>query len=299
MAGLTPEELREVRRLHVMAGRRVDSVFSGDWKSAFKGRGMEFDEVRPYVPGDDVRHLDWNVTARTAEPFVKVFREERQLTVLLAVDVSGSTLVGSGGRDGRTDRRLQIARVAAGLAYAGIRNRDQVGLVTFSDRVEHYLSPRASRGHVWNVIQHVYEANHLASRPGPAGDHRGTDLDVALRFVAGTQRRRAVVVLVSDFLDGKDWRRGLMTLARRHTVHALLVHDPLDEGLARLGLVDVVDAETGRTRTLDARGARPRRTVEERLREVASTGAHASAISTMEDPFRALHRHFEKVGARR
>jgi uncharacterized protein (DUF58 family) len=290
MSRLTPEELREVRRLHVFAGRRVDSLFGGDWRSAFRGRGMEFDEVREYVPGDDVRHLDWNVTARTGDPFVKVFREERQLTVLLVVDVSGSTLVGTGGRDGRTDRRQQIARVAGGLAYAGIRNRDRVGLVTFTDRVETWLSPRASRGHVWNVIQHVYEG---------FGEHRGTDLGEALRFVARTQRRRAVVVLISDLLDDSDWGRHLGTLAARHTVHALVVHDPLDEGLGRLGLVDVVDAETGRARVVSGRSLRPRRTVEERVREARRLGAHAAAIGTGEDPFEVLHRHFQRVGRQR
>ena len=116
MSLLSPEELRELRRLHLFAGRRVDSLLGGEYRSAVRGRGMEFEEVRQYFPGDDVRHIDWNVTARTGEPFIKVYREERQVTVLLVVDVSGSTRVGTGGRDGRTDRRLQIARVAGGLA---------------------------------------------------------------------------------------------------------------------------------------------------------------------------------------
>lgn len=289
MSRLTPEELREVRRLHVHAGRKVDSMFSGDWRSAFRGRGMEFEEVREYVPGDDVRHIDWNVTARTGEPFIKVFREERQLTVVLAVDVSGSTHVGTGGRDGRTDKRLQSARIAGGLAYAGIRNRDKVGLLTFTDRAEHFIAPRASRGHVWNIIQHAYDATAASRR---------TDLSEGLGFLARMQRRRAVVVVVSDFLDDGAWDKVMGTLAARHTVHAVLVHDRLDEGLGRLGLVEAVDAETGRVRVLHGRQVRGA-SVDERLLRLRRVGAKAVAISTDDDAFQALHRHFQRAAGRR
>lgn len=289
MSRLTPEELREVRRLHVQTGRKVDSLFAGDWRSAFRGRGMEFEEVREYVPGDDVRHIDWNVTARTGEPFIKVFREERQLTVLLAVDVSGSTHTGTGGRDGRTDKRLQSARIAGGLAYAGVRNRDKVGLLTFTDRVEHFIAPRASRGHVWNIIQHAYDATAAS---------RGTDLSEALGFIARTQRRRAVVVVVSDFLDSGRWDKVMGTLAARHTVHALVVHDRLDEGLGQLGLLEVVDPESGRLRVVHGRRMRGV-SVEDRVLRLQRTGARAVAIGTEDDPFRTLHRHFQRSGGRR
>ncbi|MCA9572749.1 MAG: DUF58 domain-containing protein, partial [Myxococcales bacterium] len=244
---LTAEELREIRRLHVQAGRRVDALLSGDYRSAVRGRGMEFEEVRSYQPGDDIRHLDWNVTARTGEPFVKIFREERQLTLLLVVDVSGSTRVGTGGRDGRTDRRLQLARVAGGLAFASYRNRDQVGLVTFSDRVEEVLTPRRTRGHVWAVIRTVYD---------PRAHGQGTNLAEALRLVARTQKRRAVVVIASDFLDPGPWDRVLGALSRKHAVYGVCLTDPLDDGLPGLGLVSVVDAETGRRRLVDARQLR-------------------------------------------
>jgi uncharacterized protein (DUF58 family) len=287
---LTPDELRELRRIHVAAGRRVDSLLAGDYRSAVRGRGMEFEEVRAYVPGDDVRHIDWNVTARTAEPFVKVFREERQLTVQLIVDCSGSTRVGSGGRDGRTVRRLQIARVAGGMAYASIRNRDQVGLVTFTDRVERYLPPRTRRGHVWAVIQAVFEAQ---------GRHRGTDIEAALKFVASTQRRRAVLILVSDFLDEGRWPDAVARLARKHEVHAMVVHDPNDARLPGLGLTEVVDAETGAVRLVDAGRWVAEQAADERVRVLQRSGARAVALSTEEDPFTALHRHFQALGARR
>lgn len=289
MRGLSPEELRELRRLHVTLGRRVDSLFSGDYRSAVRGRGMEFDEVRQYVPGDDVRHIDWNVTARTGEPHIKVFREERQNTLLLVVDVSGSTRVGTGGRDGRTDRKLQIARIAGGLAYAGIRNRDRVGLVTFSDQVETFLTPRPTRNHVWAVIQNIFAAE---------GKRRGTNLAEALGHVANVQRRRAVVVVVSDFLDDGPWGKVLGTLAGRHEVHAICVHDPLDAGVASLGLVELIDAETGRPFLVDGADWSATRSPEARVQALARAGARALGISTQEDPYLAMQRHFQRLGRR-
>jgi uncharacterized protein (DUF58 family) len=287
---LTAEELRELRRLHVSAGRRVDSLFAGDYRSAVRGQGMEFEDIREYVPGDDVRHIDWNVTARTGEPFIKVYKEERQVTVLLVVDVSGSTRVGTGGRDGRTDRRLQIARVAGGLAYASLRNQDRVGLVTFSDRVETYLTPRRTRGHVWSIIKHVYES---------FGQHRGTDLTAAVRFLRQVQRRKAVLVFVSDFLDHGVWQPGIGSLARQHKLHAVMVHDPIDEGLRGLRLLDVVDAETGAVKLIDGATLAPVLPVDERLQKLRRTGARAVALSTEQDPYAVLHQHFQREGARR
>jgi uncharacterized protein (DUF58 family) len=290
IAPLSPEELRELRRLNVVVGRKVDSLFSGDWRSAVRGRGMEFEEVRAYQPGDDVRRIDWNVTARTGEPFVKVFREERQAIVLLVIDVSGSTRAGTGGRDGRTNRRLQLARVAGGLALAGIRNQDRIGLVTFTDRVERYLSPRRSRGHSWAIIQAVYAGRVHG---------RGTDLAAVLQFVHQVQRRRAMIVLASDFLDDGPWQEPLGSLARRHKVHAIAVHDPLDLPQPSLGLLDVVDPETGARRVVDAAAWRGRVSSEERVNMLRRLGVRATALSTDEDAFAVLHRHFAAEGARR
>jgi uncharacterized protein (DUF58 family) len=287
---LTADELRELRKVHLAAGRRVDALLAGEYRAAVRGQGMEFEEVRAYAPGDDVRHIDWNVTARSGEPFIKVFREERQLTVQLVVDCSGSSRVGSGGRDGRTVRRLQIARIAGGIAFASIRNRDRIGLVTFTDRVERYLPPRTQRGHAWAVIQAVFEAQ---------GRRRGTDLAAALGFVARTQRRRAVVVVVSDFLDDGPWPDAIARLSRRHEVHALVVHDPLDRALPGLGLVEVVDAETGRVALVDAGRWVARASNDRALRELRRRGARASSISTHDDPFAALHLHFQRVGGAR
>ena len=290
MSTLTSEELRELRRLHVSAGRRVDSLFAGEFRSAVRGQGMEFDEVRAYVAGDDVRRIDWNVTARTNEPHVKVFREERQATVLLVLDVSGSALVGTGGRDGRTDRRLQMARIAGGLAYASIRNQDRVGLLTFTDRVESFLPPRKSRGHVWAVIREAF------STPN---QRRGTDIGEALRFVRGVQRRRAVIVLVSDFMDPSSWDSPLGALARHHKVHAVVVDDPIDRRLGRVGLVDVIDAETGQIRVVDGSTLVAKVSREERVQRLRRCGARVVAINTRDDPFSVLMAYFHREGARR
>jgi len=283
---LTADELRQLRRLHIQAGRRVDSPFAGEYRSAFRGQGMEFEEVRPYVPGDDVRHIDWNVTARTGQPHIKEFREERELTLQLVLDVSGSVGFGGGGADGRTDKRLQIARVAGALAFAAVRNGDRVGLMTFSDRVERFLPPRKSRGHAWAVLQAAFER-------GAAGT--GTDIAGALEQLGTAMRRRAVICVVSDFMSQTPFSRELAILARRHKVSCFLVHDPLEQSLPKLGLLEVEDAETGERKLIDAGRAVARHALEDRLRKIRRTGAHPTAITTAEDPFIHLLRHFRRL----
>ncbi len=279
---LTPEELRQIRRLHVQAGRKVDSLTAGEYRSAFKGSGMEFEEVRPYVPGDDVRRIDWNVTARYEDPFVKEFREERELTMMLVLDVSGSVRFGNGGRDGRTDKRLQIARVAGGLAYAALRSNDRVGLVRFTDRVEQYLPPRKSRGHGWGVLRAAFEAASSSQR---------TDLAKAIAHVNRVLKRKAVVVVLSDFLAA-GWEEPLAALTRRHRVHAFMFGDPLEEQLPPVGLVALQDAETGAMQWVDAAALRPKVPVEERLRALRRLGVRATQVDSRDDAFLKLHQHF-------
>lgn len=284
---LTAEELRQIRRLSVQAGRRVDSLLAGDYRSAFKGSGMEFEEVRNYVPGDDVRRIDWNVTARTGEAWIKEFREERELTLLILLDVSGSVRFGSGGRDGRTDKRLQMARVAGGLAYAALRTGDRVGLLSFSDRIHHFLPPRRSRGHAWGVIRAAFEHH--------PEDH-GTDVAGALAYASKVLKRRAVVVLLSDFIASRPFGVELGALTRRHRTHALCVYDPREMELGKLGLIALRDAETGAVRTVDAGTLIAERSMEQRVAELRRHGVRASAISTADDAFIKLQQHFR--GAR-
>ncbi len=292
---LTPEELKQIRRISLQAGRRVDSLFAGGYRSAFKGQGMEFEEVRLYTPGDDVRHIDWNVTARARVPHIKEYREERELTILLAIDVSGSMGFG------QPSKRLQMARVAGGLAYAAIRASDRVGLLAFSDHVEQYVPPRKSRGHAWRVIREAFEfAGRETARPRglrgffarPARPR--TDVAAAADHLGKVLKRRSEVVLISDFLSPGDWTGPVRALAARHRVHALLLHDPLEEGGVVAGLAEVADAETGELRLIDLSTLGPRRRLAVRLDELRRAGCRATAISTDQDPFIVLRQHFER-----
>lgn len=283
---LTPDELKQLKRLHIQAGRRVDSPFAGEYRSAFRGHGMEFEEVRPYVPGDDVRHIDWNVTARTDVPHVKEFREERELCLQLVLDVSASVNFGSGGSDGKTDKRLQIARLAGALAYAAIRNGDQVGLLSFTDTIERFLPPRKSRGHAWAVMRAAFERNATGQR---------TDLAGALAEVGRHLSRRSVVCVLSDFHSRSEYRRELGMLARRHRVNCFVVHDPMELAPPAVGLVEMEDAETGQRRLVDTAKLRSNWSVDGRLRSLRRTGVKASAIGTDEDPFEHLLLHFRRL----
>jgi uncharacterized protein (DUF58 family) len=284
---LTSDELRQIRRLHLQASRKVSSPFSGEYRSAFRGQGMEFEEVRPYLPGNDVRRIDWNVTARTGAPFVKEFREERQLTLMLVLDLSASTLFGSGGRDGRTTKRLQIARLAGALAFAAIRTGDRVGMITFTDKVDTYLPPRRSRGHVWAVVRAAFE------QAGNA--HKRTDLRAVFEEVGRLVKRRSVVCIASDFLSDTAYERELGILARRHNTNGFLIHDPLERAVPSVGLVEVEDAETGQRRVVDTSAFRAQRTVEGRIQQLRRLGVRARSIGTEEDPFALLLAHFRTL----
>lgn len=231
------ELFKKVRRLEIVSKRLVDSALAGDYLSAFKGTGLEFSEVREYVPGDEVRAIDWNVTARTGRPFIKVFHEERELTVVLAVDVSASQQAGALG-----SKRELAAQVAAALGLAASRHGDRVGFLFFSDRVEAWLPPKRGRTHLLRGLRDL-----LALEP----EGRRGDLDAPLRRLALAQRRRAAVFVLSDLLLDLD-RPGLGALARRHDVVAVRTADALDEALpAWVGLLAAVDPETGRRVWLD------------------------------------------------
>lgn len=287
---LTPDELRQIRRLQLQAGRRVDSLFSGSYRSAFKGRGMEFEEVRPYVPGDDVRRIDWNVTARAGSPFIKEFKEERQITLVIVTDVSGSVGFGSGGFDGKTDKALQQARIGAALAHAAIRSSDKVGLVTFGSEVLSYLPPRRSKAHIWRVIRTVFEET-------PANSE--TNIEELALFLGKVLKRRAVICLLSDFIDPGKWDLPLASLARKHKIHSFLVHDPVESDFPKVGLIELEDAETGSSVLVDASQLHSIISVESRLSRLRKCGVYSTAISTSQDPFDALVSHFQRVGRQR
>lgn len=242
------ELLRQVRRLELRTRRLVDSRFSGEYHSVFKGRGIEFAEVREYLPGDEVRTLDWNVTARLGRPFVKQYVEERELSVLLVVDVSGSQRWGTAGR-----LKLELlSEVAATLALSALRNNDRVGLVAFSDRIERVIPPRKGRRHALRLLREL-----LALRPASAR----TDAALALDYAVRALRSRAVLFFFSDFALGEGWPRFEAALARAalaHDVVAILVADPAERELPDLGLLRLRDPESGALLTLDTGSARGR-----------------------------------------
>jgi uncharacterized protein (DUF58 family) len=249
---IPPEILAAVRRIEIRTRRLVEETFSGEYHSVFKGTGMEFREVREYVPGDDVRTIDWNVTARTGDPFVKLFEEERELTVMLAVDVSRSGWFGSGERS-----KVEVAAELCGvLAFAAIANKDKVGLVMFSDRVEKFVPPAKGRTHVLRLIRELLTFE-------PTG--RGTDLNEPLRLLGSVLKRKATVFLVSDYWAG-DFSSKLSIVTRRHDVVAVRVRDPRERALPAVGLVRWVDAETGRSVLVDTAAAGANQLLEMRLR---------------------------------
>ena len=234
---IPPELLERVRAIELKARRLVNDLFLGEYKAVFRGRGIEFDELRPYVPGDDVRSLDWKTLARTGHPFIRRYREDRDLTVIFAVDVSASQ--GAGALP-RTKADLS-AEICAVLALAAIRNKDRVGLLLFASRPERYVRPQGGATHVLRVVREV-----LWARPASSG----TDIGAALEYLTGVQRRRATVFLVSDFLAG-GYAAQLRAAARRHDVIAVRVREPIDEALPAAGLLRVADAETGEAFDVD------------------------------------------------
>jgi uncharacterized protein (DUF58 family) len=275
---LTEELAQAVKRVQVVTGRDVADVMAGAYLSVFKGRGMEFDEVRPYVPGDDVRTIDWNVTARTGEPYVKRFVEERELTVMLLVDVSASQEFGSGRRS-KLDAGVELSAL---LALSAIANDDKVGLLLFHGGAELYIPPRKGQKHALRIIREV-----MAPKPAPPARRAGlrdlprmirtlfarlqvttrtsprsaTSIAAALEFCRKVLPRRTVLFLISDFFDD-GYLTVLRNTNRRHDVVAALVHDPREATMPPAGLVTLEDAETGRTRVVDTRSSQFRAELE-------------------------------------
>ena len=241
---LTREQLKAVRKIQIRTSHLVTDLFAGQYHSVFKGRGMEFAEVRLYQPGDEIRTIDWNVTARTGVPHVKRYAEERELTVMLLVDASASTYFGSI----RQLKSALAAELGALFAFSAITNNDKVGLVIFSDRIELALPPRKGMRHVLRVIREV-----LSCRP--VG--RGTSIAGALEHLDRVTKRRCVVFLLSDFLD-PDCQRALKIASRRHDLVAVVLEDPRDGVLPAVGMVELEEAETGRRYVVDTGDARVR-----------------------------------------
>lgn len=290
--GASPDLRRRVRRIEIRARRLVASRLLGDYRSVFRGRGIEFSEVREYQPGDDVRLIDWNVTARMGAPYVKKYVEERELTVMLALDVSASTGVGTQGRS----KAAYAAEVAALLALAAVANNDRAGLLVFTDQIERFVRPGRGGRHALRIVRDL-----LALRP--AG--RGTDLGRAAAFLMRTLRRRSAVFFLSDFFDA-TFDEAMRRLAARHDVVGITITDPRELELPDVGLLAVRDPETGVTGTLDTSDPTVRRAyaerahemAERRRRRLASLGVEEIALRTDRDYVGPIARFMERRARR-
>jgi uncharacterized protein (DUF58 family) len=276
---MIPEEIfKKVRQIHIRTSHIVSDVLSGQYESVFKGQGIEFEEVREYQPGDDIRTIDWNVTARTGRPFVKKFVEERELTVMLMVDLSGSLSFGT-----HTRSKAELAaELCAVIAFSAITNNDKVGLIIFTDRIEKFIPPKKGRRHVLRVIRDV-----LSFTP----EGHGTDITVALEYLSKVTRRKTVSFLVSDFFEelSDDYRQALRIASKRHDLIAINISDPREWELPKLGIMEFQDAETGEIVLIDTANAGSRdefrRLVDEQMqrRDELFRSAGVDAVSVQTD----------------
>jgi uncharacterized protein (DUF58 family) len=230
----TKELLKKVRKIEIKTRRLSDHIFSGEYHTSFKGRGMTFSEVRQYQYGDDIRAIDWNVTARYNEAHVKVFEEERELTMMLMVDISGSESFG-------TKNQLKseiVTEIAATMAFSATQNNDKIGLILFTDEIELYIPPKKGKSHVLRIIRELIEFKPKSNK---------TDISQALKFLSGTQKKKAIVFMISDFITDDDYEKTLKIAGKKHDITGVRVYDVREEKMTNIGLVAMQDAETGET----------------------------------------------------
>ncbi len=277
------ELIKKVRRIEIKTRGLSQNIFAGEYHSAFKGRGMMFSEVREYQYGDDIRDIDWNVTARHNHPFVKVYEEERELTVMLLVDVSGSRNFGAVGEE----KREMIAEIAATIAFSAIQNNDKIGAIFFSDKVENFIVPKKGRKHILFLIREL-----LDFKP----ENKGTDIAAAVRYFSDALKRRCTMFLISDFIDNSDYRKPLIVAVSRHDVMAIQVYDKRDASMPNVGLMRVADLETGATRWIDTSSSKVRKAYnkwwydrqQEMCSTLRSTRVDFASVATDEDYVKAL-----------
>lgn len=254
---LPPEILRKIKRIQLKTNYLANEIFSGEYESAFRGRGMEFEEVREYQPGDEIRTIDWNVTARMGRPFVKIYREEREMTVMIMVDLSGTLDFGTRSKF----KRETAAEIAAVLAYAAVKSNDKVGLILFTDEVERYIPVKKGRGHVYRVIQEV-----LTYQP----KRMGTKLNVPLEFLMRVMHRSCIAFLISDFLD-EGYERALRIARERHDLVCLQMYDPAERSLPKLGYLLMEDPETGEEHWVNTSSSAFQKQFQERSKRIIET----------------------------
>jgi uncharacterized protein (DUF58 family) len=282
----TAEILKRVRRLEIKTRGLSNHIFSGEYHSAFKGRGMSFSEVREYQFGDDIRSIDWNVTARFNHPFVKVFEEERELTVMLMVDVSESSIFGTA----KQNKRNMITELCAVLAFSAINNNDKVGVIFFSDGVEKYIPPKKGKSHILFIIREL-----ISFEP----KRKGTNLKETLRFFNNAAKKRSIVFLMSDFLTG-SYQDALNIASKRHDMVGLHIYDQRDKELPSVGLIQMNDLETGERQWVDSSDKKVQQYYTQQFHQhvqycrnsFKKSGAELISIRTDEDYVKALQSFF-------
>ena len=288
------ELLKKIRKIEIKTRGLSSNIFAGEYHSAFKGRGMTFSEVREYQYGDDIRDIDWNVTARRGHPYVKVYEEEREMTVMLLVDVSRSRLFGAVGEE----KREMIAEIAATIAFSAISNNDKIGMLFFSDKIEKFIPPKKGKKHILFLIRELLDFTP---------ENPGTDIGVALRYFTDAQKKRSTTFLISDFIDSHDFSRPLSIAARKHDLIAVQVYDRRDASLPDVGMMRVADLETGADRWIDTSNKKVRRAYDRWWydRQQAMTEAmqrsrvDIASVSTDEDYVKSLMALFRMRGVAR
>ena len=285
------ELLAKVRQIEIKTRGLSQNIFAGEYHSAFKGRGMTFSEVREYQYGDEIRDIDWNVTARTSKPYIKVYEEERELTVMLLVDVSGSGNFGAVG----SVKREQIAEIAATLAFSADQNNDKVGVVLFSEKIEKSIPPKKGRKHVLLIIREL-----LNFKP----ESNGTSIEYALRFLTDALKKRCTTFMISDFIDDADYSKAMTIAGRKHDVTAIQVYDKRDSVMPKVGLVKLYDAETGKEKWVNTNSAKVRNLYNKWWYErqlvmnerMLKCNVEFASISTDDDYVKALMSLFKRRG---
>lgn len=287
------ELLKKVRKIEIKTKGLSRNIFAGEYHSAFKGRGMTFSEVREYQYGDDIRDIDWNVTARHNHPYIKVYEEERELTLMLLVDVSGSRLFGAAGEQ----KREMIAEIAATLAFSASQNNDKIGVVFFSSKIEKFIPPKKGMRHILYIIRELLDFTP---------EENGTDIGGAMRYLSDVIKKRCSAFVISDFIDGNDYYQPMSIAARKHDVTAIQVYDKRDANMPSVGLIRVSDLESGRELWVDTSSKKVRQTYDkwwyDRQQVMVSTLSRCkvdcATIATDDDYVKALMTLFHQRGVK-
>lgn len=289
----TSDLLKKVRKIEIKTRSLSNDIFSGQYHSAFKGRGMAFSEVREYQPGDDIRSIDWNVTARFNHPYVKIFDEERELTVMLLIDVSGSNEFGT-----QTMLKEELmTEMSAVLAFAAINNNDKVGVIFFSDKIEKFIPPKKGKTHILRIIRELIDF-----KP----ESRQTNISEALRYLTNALKKKAIAFVLSDFVDSQSYADALKIANKKHDVVAIKIHDPREENIPNVGLFKIKDAETGQLKWIDSSNKNIRQQYQQwwtshnakTIDTFRKSGVDFISIATNQDYIKPLTKLFKIRGGR-